>query len=161
MKLITNFLLEQTYCRNYSFSNRFVCLFSFSRNHLSKIYSPVVFCHNDLQQGNILRREDQPKHSSTGLVLIDFEYCSYNFRGFDLANHFIEWMYDYTNPEYPHYHVNKKNYCSVEQMVSIFILKFSSHSCVLCKSFTFTYFIFIFFNMFSLFTCLVLFSLSG
>uniref|UniRef100_T1HFI9 Choline kinase n=3 Tax=Rhodnius TaxID=13248 RepID=T1HFI9_RHOPR len=95
------------------------------RNHLSKIYSPVVFCHNDLQQGNILRREDQPKHSSTGLVLIDFEYCSYNFRGFDLANHFIEWMYDYTNPEYPHYHVNKKNYCSVEQMQK-FIEKYLS-----------------------------------
>ncbi|KAK9504617.1 hypothetical protein O3M35_010913 [Rhynocoris fuscipes] len=89
------------------------------RNHLSKIYSPVVFCHNDLQQGNILRLMDT---NEPGLVLIDFEYCSYNFRGFDLANHFIEWMYDYTNPDYPHYRVHKENYCTPQQMVSIFIL---------------------------------------
>ena len=29
------------------------------------------------------------------LVLVDFEYAGYNPRGFDLANHFSEWMYNY------------------------------------------------------------------
>lgn len=54
-----------------------------------------------MQEGNILMRENTKKPE---LVLIDFEYCSYNYRGFDLANHFAEWQYDYTAPEYPFYH---------------------------------------------------------
>ncbi|XP_046419600.1 choline/ethanolamine kinase isoform X2 [Neodiprion fabricii] len=62
---------------------------------------PVVFCHNDMQEGNILLRQNTKKPE---LVLIDFEYCSYNYRGFDVANHFVEWQYDYTAPEYPFYH---------------------------------------------------------
>lgn len=59
---------------------------------------PVVFCHNDLQEGNILMRLNSEK---TELVIIDFEYCSYNYRGFDIANHFMEWHYNYTEPNYP------------------------------------------------------------
>lgn len=86
-----------------------------SREHLMKLKSPVVFCHNDLQEGNILLREDCEEPS---LVLIDFEYCSYNYRGFDLANHFIEWMYDYTAKESPNFSVHKDQYPSSQQMVS-------------------------------------------
>ena len=37
---------------------------------------------------------DENKHSDP-VVLIDFEFSSYNYRGFDIANHFNEWMYDY------------------------------------------------------------------
>ncbi|CAO3609509.1 unnamed protein product [Cunninghamella echinulata] len=60
------------------------------KNILEKVDSPIVFGHNDLQYGNILKRDD------TGdLVLVDFEYSGYNTRGFDLANHFVEWRYDY------------------------------------------------------------------
>ncbi|KAI9305143.1 kinase-like domain-containing protein [Cunninghamella echinulata] len=60
------------------------------KNILEKVKSPIVFGHNDLQYGNILKRDD------TGdLVLVDFEYSGYNTRGFDLANHFVEWRYDY------------------------------------------------------------------
>lgn len=59
---------------------------------------PVVFSHNDMQEGNILIRQNSAK---TELVVIDFEYCSYNYRGFDVANHFCEWQYDYTNKNYP------------------------------------------------------------
>ena len=61
--------------------------------------SPVVFCHNDLQENNILFLEpsaaaalaataplngnDVRGHldSSVKLLPIDFEYCSYNYRG--------------------------------------------------------------------------------
>lgn len=28
-------------------------------------------------------------------MLVDFEYSGYNPRGYDLANHFVEWRYDY------------------------------------------------------------------
>ncbi|KAJ1662987.1 hypothetical protein EV178_005398 [Coemansia sp. RSA 1646] len=66
--------------------------------HIEKVaHSPVVFAHDDLQYGNILRLE------RTGeLVVVDFEYAGYNYRGFDIANHFCEWMADYYHPEHPH-----------------------------------------------------------
>lgn len=110
---------------------------------------PVVFCHNDLQEGNILFRQgnfnpvtetcdvDNPLNDLTPLMIsaspkleneqtpsngtsrkrslvddnlgnevveangnssgdekpelmiIDFEYCAYNYRAFDIANHFL------------------------------------------------------------------------
>ncbi|KAI8881827.1 kinase-like protein [Backusella circina FSU 941] len=53
-------------------------------------HSPTVFAHNDTQYGNLLRLE-----GSNELVTVDFEYASYNPRGFDICNHFCEWMYDY------------------------------------------------------------------
>lgn len=46
------------------------------------------------------------------LFIIDFEYCAYNYRGFDLANHFLEWTFDYSNPEYPFYHHYPSRYPS-------------------------------------------------
>jgi choline/ethanolamine kinase len=99
---------------------------------------PVVFCHNDLQEGNILLRErdyspldkkstneneihlsplnlndsrkrslvdnsldsdfidsttqveiDEMGNEKPELMIIDFEYCAYNYRAFDIANHFL------------------------------------------------------------------------
>jgi len=50
------------------------------------------------------------------MVLIDFEFCSYNYRGFDLANHFCEWMYDYSHEKFPHYKFNPHNYPNETQM---------------------------------------------
>lgn len=74
---------------------------SWFKNLVSQQKYPVVFCHNDMQEGNILLRQNSTKRE---LVIIDFEYCSYNYRGFDLANHFVEWQYDYTAKDYPFYH---------------------------------------------------------
>lgn len=97
------------------------CLLSFEyekeiewlKSYLKQVRSPIVFCHNDLQEGNILLPEvntvmRKGRKVSTPLtddrvVLIDFEYCSYNYRGHDIANHFCEWAFDYSNPDYPHY----------------------------------------------------------
>jgi len=76
---------------------------------------PVVFCHNDMQEGNILLRQNSRKRE---LVLIDFEYCSYNYRGFDIANHFVEWQYDYTASEYPFFHERSGSGPTDEQKVS-------------------------------------------
>jgi thiamine kinase-like enzyme len=45
-----------------------------------------VFCHNDLLPYNIILNEE------TSLVsFIDYEYCGYNYRGFDIGNHWIEY----------------------------------------------------------------------
>ncbi|XP_021895175.1 probable ethanolamine kinase [Carica papaya] len=48
--------------------------------------SPIVFSHNDLLSGNLMLNDEQEK-----LYLIDFEYGSYNYRGFDIGNHFNEY----------------------------------------------------------------------
>jgi ethanolamine kinase len=46
----------------------------------------IVFCHNDLLPYNILYEE-----KSGDIHFIDFEYCGYNYRGFDIGNHFCEY----------------------------------------------------------------------
>ncbi|KAK7208542.1 kinase-like domain-containing protein [Myxozyma melibiosi] len=68
----------------------------------------LVFAHNDAQYGNLLRVELplgspllQPAHEHRALVVIDFEYASPNTRGYDIANHFSEWMADYHHPTRP------------------------------------------------------------
>jgi len=70
----------------------------------------LVFCHNDTQYGNMLRLEPpkgspllQPQHEHRQLVVIDFEYSGPNPRALDIANHFCEWMYDYTHPTMSHH----------------------------------------------------------
>ncbi|KAG6553521.1 hypothetical protein Mapa_004433 [Marchantia paleacea] len=48
--------------------------------------APIVFAHNDLLAGNVMYNDETDK-----LYLIDFEYSSYNYRGYDIANHFNEY----------------------------------------------------------------------
>ncbi len=60
------------------------------------VASPVVFAHNDLLAGNILVRTgsaaaaERAADAEGGLVFVDVEYAAYNFRGFDIGNHFCE-----------------------------------------------------------------------
>ncbi|MBA0710268.1 hypothetical protein Golax_025253 [Gossypium laxum] len=54
---------------------------------LTELFSaPVVFAHNDLLSGNLMLNDEQDK-----LYIIDFEYGSYNYRGYDIGNHFNEY----------------------------------------------------------------------
>jgi len=53
---------------------------------LNKIGSPIVFCHNDLLIHNIVFNQKKNKVS-----FIDYEYASYNYQAFDIANHFCEY----------------------------------------------------------------------
>ena len=46
---------------------------------------PVVFCHNDLLSANIIYSPEINEVS-----FIDYEYGSFNYRSFDIANHFCE-----------------------------------------------------------------------
>ncbi|KJH48383.1 hypothetical protein DICVIV_05498 [Dictyocaulus viviparus] len=128
---------------------------------ISKSKSPVTFCHNDLQEGNILL----PKASSGNirlpsvceetfesmslttsnpsdprLVLIDFEYASYNYRGFDFANHFVEYTIDYDVPEHPHYQLYPEQFPEDHQDAAAhtqrhqFVVSDESLSCYLTLS---------------------------
>nr|KAF6267553.1 choline kinase beta [Myotis myotis] len=78
------------------------------RKLLDSTPSPVVFCHNDIQEGNILLLSE-PENADS-IMLIDFEYSSYNYRGFDIGNHFCEWVYDYTHEEWPFYKAQPADY---------------------------------------------------
>lgn len=78
------------------------------RKLLDTTPSPVVFCHNDIQEGNILLLSE-PENADS-LMLVDFEYSSYNYRGFDIGNHFCEWVYDYTHEEWPFYKAQPADY---------------------------------------------------
>uniref|UniRef100_A0A182PCY9 Choline kinase N-terminal domain-containing protein n=1 Tax=Anopheles epiroticus TaxID=199890 RepID=A0A182PCY9_9DIPT len=60
------------------------------------------------------------------LMIIDFEYCAYNYRGFDLANHFLEWTFDYTNTQSPYFYHKLDQYPSAEQQEK-FIAQYLSH----------------------------------
>ncbi|KAM7509400.1 hypothetical protein LguiA_019853 [Lonicera macranthoides] len=62
-----------------------------------RLNSPVVFAHNDLLSGNLMLNDDEEK-----LYIIDFEYGSYSYRGFDIGNHFNEYAgYDCDYSLYP------------------------------------------------------------
>jgi len=65
----------------------------------------IVFSHNDLHAQNILLLDQSQR-----LVLIDYEYASYNYRGYDIANFFNEACIDYTNEEYPYYTLDTNKY---------------------------------------------------
>lgn len=103
---------------SFDFESEFACL----KKMLDMCESPITFCHNDLQEGNILLPAvDNPtsllnsnqmsvEQFEDHIVLIDFEYCAYNFRGFDLGNHFCERMFDYSNPDWPHFYTDLDAY---------------------------------------------------
>uniref|UniRef100_A0A1A8EX13 Ethanolamine kinase n=3 Tax=Nothobranchius korthausae TaxID=1143690 RepID=A0A1A8EX13_9TELE len=84
---------------------------------LESTHSPVVFCHNDCQEGNILLLKGHQSSGDQKLMLIDFEYSSYNYRGFDIGNHFCEWMYDYSCDEFPFFKVSTQSYPSKAQQL--------------------------------------------
>lgn len=46
---------------------------------------PIVFCHNDLLCANIIFNPE-----TKDVAFIDYEYGSFNYRSFDIANHFCE-----------------------------------------------------------------------
>lgn len=89
---------------------------NFVRKIIDDIKSPIVFSHNDLHQGNILLAKPTKRRSilDKRVILIDFEYCSYNYRAYDIANHFCEWCFEYDTPEYPHSATFEERFPSVE-----------------------------------------------
>ncbi|ERF72144.1 hypothetical protein EPUS_02935 [Endocarpon pusillum Z07020] len=85
------------------------------------IKEQLVFAHNDTQYGNLLRLRPSgespllhPENEHKQLVVIDFEYASANLPGFEFANHFTEWCYNYHHPERP-WSVNPAYYPTLEE----------------------------------------------
>ncbi|KAM3726143.1 Choline kinase [Dirofilaria immitis] len=87
----------------------------FLKKCVSKSRSIVTFCHNDLQEGNILLPRSSSGNIVTSLlqsrlVIIDFEYASYNHRGFDFANHFVEYSINYDVDKAPFYEIDEHQF---------------------------------------------------
>ncbi|KAF8786911.1 ethanolamine kinase 1-like [Argiope bruennichi] len=55
------------------------------KEHLVKLESPVVFCHNDLLLKNVIYSREKEE-----VTFIDYEYADYNYQAFDIGNHFCE-----------------------------------------------------------------------
>ena len=65
----------------------------------------IVFAHNDLQYGNILRLQ-----TSGEIILVDYEYAGFSYREFDIANLFCEW----DAGSFFYSHLNAQDYHSEE-----------------------------------------------
>ncbi|KJE90814.1 choline kinase, variant [Capsaspora owczarzaki ATCC 30864] len=99
---------------------------------LLRVPSPVVFCHNDLQEGNILEPSSARDTSfrRRPLRFIDYEYGAYNYRAFDIANHFCEWSIDYNVDAAPYFSITGKDFPTRAQQ-EIFIQSYlSAWECV-------------------------------
>ena len=68
------------------------------KDSLSKLESPIVFCHNDLLLTNVLHNQVENK-----VTFIDFEYAAYNLQAFDIANHFAEFAGKFITIKYIRY----------------------------------------------------------
>lgn len=79
------------------------------------IDSELDSTRDSVLSGNSQALSDQPCDGAPELMIIDFEYCAYNYRGFDLANHFLEWTFDYTNTAAPYFHHRPEQYPTKEQ----------------------------------------------
>lgn len=62
--------------------------------------------------------KNDPNGNDLGLVFIDFEYASYNYRGFDFANHFVEYTICYDVDEKPYYRVTEDKFPDENQMLT-------------------------------------------
>ncbi|XP_054157304.1 choline/ethanolamine kinase-like [Oppia nitens] len=58
---------------------------------IEKTNSPLVFTHNDFRSNNIMVLEDNNCQSGEQIVLCDFEYSSYGYRGQDFGLIMSEW----------------------------------------------------------------------
>ena len=67
----------------------------------------VLFCHNDATVGNILKLPNK-------LMLIDYEFSCYNFRGFDIGIHFCEQAFNNHSSVYPYFEFDFENYPNKE-----------------------------------------------
>lgn len=80
----------------------------------------LVFAHNDIHNGNILRMVNAPDQQRSAvslhkqLVVIDFKYSNANLPGFEFANHFTEWCYDYGDGIEP-FAINTHRYPTPEE----------------------------------------------
>ncbi|VDN28459.1 unnamed protein product [Cylicostephanus goldi] len=108
---------------------------------LDKQECPSVFCHNDIVPANVLLRErgldEGDVIDESRLVLIDFEFGSYNHRAYEIANSMTEHGMTYGTSKHPYYDTDTRimededfarTYCSsyVDQLYKVTALELKS-----------------------------------
>lgn len=88
---------------------------SFLKELAPKNQESIVFSHDDLHSQNFMILKENKK-----MVLIDYEYSDYNYRGIDIANLFTETMFEYDTAEHPHYAVDEGKFPN-DQVLQDFI----------------------------------------
>ena len=63
---------------NYTFNACYKVACYMNRKMVTKNESVVVFCHNDVQEGNLLLTKRSDRNNP--VQMIDFEYSAYNYR---------------------------------------------------------------------------------
>ncbi|CAK65437.1 unnamed protein product (macronuclear) [Paramecium tetraurelia] len=71
-------------------------------------HEELKFCHNDLNQLNIFNTSNKDKE----IIFIDYEYCSYNYPSYDIANFLNESAINYQHEEAPYYVLEEDNFNS-------------------------------------------------
>lgn len=67
----------------------------------------IVFSHNNIQENHLMQTE-------YGLRIVDFEYAGFNFQAVDVANFFVEFMFDNLHPKYPFYQCSMNDFPCLE-----------------------------------------------
>lgn len=81
----------------------------FLKNKLQEVNGKVCFCHNDLNANNIFLK-DTGIDLQNSIIFIDFEYCNYNYRGYDMGNFLIERCFDYNYDKPPYFSFAFENF---------------------------------------------------
>ncbi|VDO45117.1 unnamed protein product [Onchocerca flexuosa] len=90
---------------------------------LARSGSPLVFSNNDLHEGNLLLRDgiEVTDHGFIGrkvdedpIVLIDYEYGCYFYRGFDLCHYCVECCQHNDGKVWPFYEVKQEQWPNEE-----------------------------------------------
>ncbi|VDM97787.1 unnamed protein product [Thelazia callipaeda] len=90
---------------------------------LAKSGSPLVFSNNDVHEGNLLLRNGfkvtsegfiGQKDNIDPIVLIDYEYACYNYRGFDLCHYCVECCQHNEGEVWPYYKINQEQWPNEE-----------------------------------------------
>lgn len=108
----------------------------FNKYDTSRFADNYKFCHNDTQYGNLLLRNtfdpdeivplpiSGTSNVSTtykrdnDLAVIDFEYSGANFPAYDIADHFAEWMSDYSDEKQSH-HIHEEAFPRQEEQLNL------------------------------------------
>lgn len=96
------------------------------RSMCENLESELDNTRDSVLSGNSQALSDQPCDGEPQLMIIDFEYCAYNYRGFDIANHFLEWTFDYTKPDGPFYYHKPEQFPTAEQedkFIAVYLAK--------------------------------------
>lgn len=98
--------------------------YSISSHKLNTSSSSLFPTDSQIKLDQIINPSKEEQSQDSKLVVIDFEYAGANPAAFDLANHFSEWMYDYSGPT-PHI-CFKDRFPTKEQSLN-FIYSYVSH----------------------------------